>query len=321
MGIGKASDFVIYQEQFFGGMSEVLEQEANAFGAASQGAIQIVPQRLIGDYEKESFFKVVSGLVTRRDTTSVATAADTALSQGEIVNVKVARKIGPVAQTMDAFRKIGKGNEEISFILGQQMGKAVALDYLNTALSAAVPAVAQVYDVDVSGGAPGTITHTDMVSALAKFGDASGNVVCWVMHSKVYFDLMKQAIADKIYEVAGVTIYSATVASLNRPCLVTDSPALTMAGPKYHTLGLVNGALVIKESEGRDIVSQIVTGLENLVVRLQGEYAFNLGIKGFTWDTAAGGANPTAGAIATATNWDKVATDDKSTAGVRLKTN
>lgn len=324
MAIGKASDFVIYQEQFFGGMTEVLMQQSQLFNNASRGAIQLVPQRLIGDYEKESFFKSLgSGLVSRRDTTSVASATDTALTMGENVAVKLNRKIGPVAQTLDALRKIGKDNGEISLVLGQQLGQAVALDYLNTALLAACPAFAQTYAYDASAEATPTMTHTILVNGLSKYGDAANNVVCWVMHSKVWFDLMKQAISDKIVEVAGSVIYNGTVATLNRPVLVTDSAALISTAPapdEYLTLGLTPNSIVIKESEQQEVVSQIITGLENLVYRIQGEYAYNLELKGYTWDVAHGGANPLDAAVATASNWDKTASDDRSTGGVVITT-
>jgi hypothetical protein len=66
-------------------------------------------------------------------------------------------------------------------------------------------------------------------------------------------------------------------------------------------------------------VMDLVSGLEQISYRLQGEYAYNLGLKGYTWDIANGGANPSAAALATGTNWDQVATDDKDTAGVILK--
>src|SRR4051812_40191847 len=108
MSTGKASDFKIYQPQFFGGMTEVLMQNADVFNGVSRNAIRLVPQKMIGDYEKESFFKELTNLVSRRDTTSVSAATDQAMTQDEFVGVKLNRKIGPVAQTVDAWRKIGK---------------------------------------------------------------------------------------------------------------------------------------------------------------------------------------------------------------------
>ena len=55
-------------------------------------------------------------------------------------------------------------------------------------------------------------------------------------------------------------------------------------------------------------------------MRYQGEYAYNMKVKGFTWDVTNGGANPTAAAVATATNWDKTVADDKNIGGVQLVT-
>lgn len=327
MAIGKASDFTVYPEQFFGGVVEELQQNADGFNAASNGTIRLITAMKQGHYENESFFKSLSSLVSRRDITSVSAATDTALTQGEMVRVKLNRKIGPVAQTLDAFRKISLDPGEMSFILGQQTGKAIALDYLNTALSAVDAAVSGVaalnYDASaLSSPDRATLDHTNMVRVMAKFGDASNRLQAWVMHSKPFFDLMENSVADKIFEIASVTIYAGSVATFGRPVIVTDSSSLyttTSAGTTYQVLGLVDNAVVVEESEERQIASDLITGLENLVMRIQGEYAFNLGVKGFAWDTTNGASNPTANAVATSTNWDKVATDNKQLAGVRLK--
>lgn len=326
MAIGKASDFVVYPEQFFGGVIEVLQQNADGFNAASNGCIRLVTAMKQGHYENESFFKELTSLVSRRDITVVTAAADTPLTQGEMVRVKLNRKIGPVAQTLDAFRKISIDPGEMSFILGQQTGKAIALDYLNTALTAVDSALSGVAAVNFDASAQSSpdrseLDHTNLVRAMAKFGDASNRIACWVMHSKPFFDLLENTIADKIFEVASVAVYRGTVATFNRPVVVTDSPALfstTSAGTSYFVHGLVENAVVVEESEERQIASDLITGLENLVMRIQGEYAFNLGVKGFAWDSTNGGSNPSDAAVGTSTNWDKVVTDNKNLAGVRL---
>lgn len=326
MAIGKASDFVIYPEHFFGGVVEELQQNADGFNAASAGCIRLVTAAKGGHYENEAFFKSLSSLVSRRDITSVSAATDTPLTQGEMVRVKLNRKIGPVAQTLDAFRKISLDPGEMSFILGQQTGKAIALDYLNTSLKALDAATAGVSALCFDASAQSSpdrskLDHVNMVRAMAKFGDASNRIVAWVMHSKPFFDLMENSVADKIYQVANVTIYSGTVATFGRPVVVTDSDALyttTSAGTTYHVHGLTENAVVVEESEERQIASDLITGLENLVMRIQGEYAFNLGVKGFAWDATNGAANPTNTAVGTSSNWDKVASDNKQLAGVRL---
>jgi len=320
MAIGTASDFKIYEEEFQTGLTETLVQESNIFNAASNGAIRLITNEEVGNYRKEAFFKAISSLVSRRDTTSVASVTDTALTQDEAVAVKLMRRIGPVANTLDSLRKIASDQSEFSYLLGQQIGKAVAVDYANAAIMAGNAAISGQAALNYDYSATDTPTHGALVSTLAKFGDAAQRIVAWVMHSKSYFDLVGQSISDKITNVADVTIYEGTAATLGRPAIVTDATSLITAGTPdtYHILGLVDSAITITETEGREIVSEVVTGLENLVFRVQGEHAFTVGIKGFAWDVTNGGANPSDAALATATNWDKVATDDKDLAGVRL---
>lgn len=329
MAIGKETDFVVYPEQFFGGVIETLQQNADGFNAASAGCIKLVTQMRAGHFVNESFFQSLTSLVTRRDITSVSAATDTPMTQAQISTVKLNRKIGPVAQTLDAFRKISLDPGEMSFILGQQTGISIALDYLNTALLGVDAATAGIsalnYDASANTSPDrGTLDHTNLVRTMAKFGDASNRIVAWVMHSKPFFDLMENTIADKIFQVANVTIYNGSVATFGRPVVVTDSSSLfttTSLGTTYHVHGLTENAVVVEESEERQIASMLITGLENLVMRIQGEYAFNLGIKGYTWDVTNGAANPTNTAVGTTANWDKVATDNKSLAGVRLTVN
>lgn len=327
MAEGKYTDFQVYEDEFFGGMVETLQQFAGVFNGASENAIRLVPRRMAAHYETESFFKAITGLVSRRDISSVSTVTDTPLTQGEMVGVKVNRRIGPVANTLDSFRKIGQNPSEASFRLGAQMGQAVALDYLNTGLKGLVATFAStnslsstlIYDATALSADQRTLRHTHLIRTMAKMGDAANRIKCWVMHSKPFFDLMENAVTDKIFEVAGVTIYRGTVPSFNRPIIVTDSASLWVDATTdtYHVMGLVEDALILSESEERQIVSEIVTGKENLIMRIQGEYAFNVRVKGMAFASGAG-VNPTDAALATATNWTSPLSDKKLLAGVRL---
>lgn len=325
---GTRADFKIYHEEFFGGMTEVLQQQAGLFNGASAGAIRLVPRRLRGDFEKESFMKLVSGIVRRRDPTSNNPVTDKKLEQGELIGVKINRGIGPVANTLDSFRKIDEDPSTFSFILGQQWGQAVAVDYINTALASVDAAIAGVpaLNFDATTESTPTITHTHLVEGMSKLGDQSNRLRAWCMHSRSYFDLMKQSIADKIFEVAGVTIYQGSIATFGKPVIVTDSPSLVSeaAGSggvkQYRVLGLVEDAVEVAESEDREIVSQLITGQDNLVMRIQGEYAYNLKVKGFAWDTSDGGVNPTDAALASSANWLNQMHDPKMLAGVRIST-
>lgn len=316
------SDLKVYNDQFWSGFNEQAEQEIDAFNAASRGTIVLTTQALKGHYTQESFFKYLSSLVSRRDISSVAAATDLQIEMGENASVKLSRKVGPVISTIDAFKKAGMTMDMFAMALGQKAGVDVPQEQLNTALLAVYSALSGVSAL-IQDSSANTMSHLELVRALRKMGDKASRIKCWVMHSTSYYDLMQQAIADKIMEVAGVTVYEGTVATLGRPVVVTDSSSLILTSPtpdQYVTFGLTEGAVSCINSEEQTLVIDNVSGLANLMQRYQAEHAYNLRVKGFTWDITNGGVNPDATALGTNTNWDKTAADNKSCAGVMLLT-
>lgn len=327
MTIGKASNFKIYHDEMRGGIVETLTQASNYFNSVG-GAITLSTVSRRGEYAKESFFKNLATIVSRRDTTSVSSAADLPMTMDEIISVKLNRKIGPVAQTYDAFAKMAMNMspEAFSVLLGGMIGKAMQVEMLNSGLRAARAALVQNTNV-LHDMATGTLTTAGLVTGLSKFGDAAQNIVAWVMHSKNFFDLMQHQIGTSANGdiVSGVVVQQATPATLNRPVIVTDSDALKVAGGSgsgaytdYHVMGLTSNAIVLENTETERVVLDEVTGLENLVIRLQGEYAYNLGVKGYKYDTSVG-ANPTDTNVGTSSTWDKAVTDDKDVAGIIIQ--
>lgn len=317
MATGLASAFVIYENEFNAGRIEMEAQNADAFNAASNGTIIQRSAVLKGNYAKEAFFTNTSGLVQRRDTTSVAAATPVSLAQGETISAKLKRFMLS-EQTLDSFKSIASDPSELSFIVGQQFAKAEMLEKLNLGLKGLVAGIGNVGATAALDGTGGTIDHTKLASLLALFGDRAQDIKAFVMHSKVVFDLLKQSIADKIVNVADQAIVQASVFTLNRPIIISDSASL-ISGSTYYTLGLTQGAIDIVDSEERSLLSETVGGLKNLVGRIQAEYAYNLGYKGYKY-LVASGANPDDTAVGTGTNWVKVANSIKDTAGVRLAT-
>lgn len=327
MAIGKASDFKVYDEQLTTGLWEGLSQFSDGFNAGSGNTIRLVPRDRRGHYSYESFFKSIAGVVSRRDTTSTAAATDQALPEDEQISVKINRKFGPVAQTVDAWKKVGSDPREMSFVLGEMMAEEVALDMINTAILAGEAAIEgqAAFNYDATAQTTKTMTHTHLIKGMALMGDFSGRLRAWVMRGKPYHDLLAQAVADNVFEVGGVVIAAGNVPTFNKPTVVIDAPALTDANGSlidtYNTLCLVENAIVIEESEEPpEIAFDLITGLENLVYRFQGEYSYNIKIKGMKWNVGAGGANPTDGALGTTTNWTLAATNAKHGPGIRVKT-
>lgn len=317
MATGISSAFVIYENEFNAGRIETEAQNADAFNAASMGTIIQRSTILEGNYAKEAFFTNTSGLVQRRDTTSVADATPVSLAQGETITAKL-KRLMIVEQTLDSFKSIAKNPSDLSFIVGQQFAKAEMLEKLNLALGGMVGALGNVGATAVVTGTGGTIDHTKLASLLALMGDRAQDVKAFVMHSKVVFDLLKQSIADKIINVADQAIVQASVATFNRPIIISDSASL-ISGSTYYTLGLTQGAIDVCDSELRTLHSETVGGKKNLIGRVQTEYAYNLGYKGYKY-LVASGPNPDDTAVKLGTNWVKVANSIKDTAGVMLST-
>lgn len=330
-GVGRLAEGLIYPDLVHTGMVETLTQNTDAFNAESRGAIRLVTQMRQGDFHQESFFKNVSNLVNRREVnTSPANAAVTpsAVPGEELISVKLNRRIGPVDQTLDSFKKLGMNAdyEVLSMLLGEQIAKAYQVEQLDAGLRSVAAAILGQASLvtDGEGSPPNTLDTIDLINGLANFGDAANRVVLWVMHSKAYYDLVKDQVTRNIDGVSNFNIASATPVTLNRPVLVTDSAALinTAVSPtrnQYYTLGLTADAVVMEDSEDPTLYTDVITGKQNLSVRLQGETAFNVSCKGFKWDVANGGVNPNDTALATSTNWDSVMDSVKDLSGVLIK--
>ena len=318
-----------FQDPFIqSGYSDVIQQAVEKFNGGSNGTIVLRTDRKPGDYDYAAFFENAGGLVSRQDQTSTSSATATKLTQEDIVSVKINRKIGPVEWTRSAFLKAGLDQDAIRVAAGEQAAKDVLADMLNNAIRAGRAALDNNAGTTFTIAANGTMDTEGLVDGLKLFGDQSSRVSAWVMHSKVFFDLVKYQIdpTNNGDIIANTGVVNGSPVTLNRPVIVTDSDSLvvttgtgTAAVTDYYTLGLTPGGLMVEDTEEEYITLDEVTGLEQIVMRMQGEFAYNLGVKGFQWDVSNGGKNPVDADVGTGTNWDKAYTSDKSLAGVVIQ--
>ncbi len=323
-----ASNMKVYDNYAALRTNELLAQFGDVFNAASNGAIGLSTKTARGNYVYESFLaNLGASLAARRDNTSVGSQGDTALTQDEHVRVKLSRKVKPVAITRDAWLKAfgSISQTEFSDAFAEQVSNIMQLEMVNTVLTAARAALKQQSASYVTQSSLGAMTTDVLVSSLEAMGDQANRIVCWVMHSAAYYDLIRNQIGANITGISNLNIASASPVTLNRPVIITDSSALVanLTSPdlnNYFTLGLVKGAIDVENSEEQYFAFQEVTGLENIIWRLQGEYAYTVGLKGFKWDVNSGGANPSDVAVALGTNWDTHFTDVKNRAGTAAMT-
>ena len=314
------SDMQVFEEYAYGAATETIAQQVELFNAASRGAITLVSAANEGDYSTETFWKEISGLMRRRNAYGSGSVSAVALSQAAHTGVKVAGGTPPVKFEPQQLSWIQKNPEEAGVVIGEQLGRGMTQDMINTAILAARAAIGNVSAL-VEDDTAGTITRAGLVAASARFGDRAGDIVCWVTHSKVMHDLFSENVTNtnRLFDIGTITVMED---GFGRLMIMTDSPALITSGTPddYHTLGLVDGAVSIEDNGDLFTNMETTNGTENISRTMQAEYTFNAKVKGYSWDKANGGASPNDAALGTGTNWDQVATDVKNTAGVMLNT-
>jgi hypothetical protein len=321
MAIGDYTNFEVYDDEFYGAMNETLVQNTEVFNAASNNALVLEPDPTIGNFRREAFYESIGqGIIERRQKDSTADKTPDALSSDDMTSPELARGYY-IANTLDSLRTIGAEPGEFSLAVGEQVAKGMQVDYLDTMLLGLVTAI-QADGTAVVDNSGSTITTNMLPNVLRTFGDASDQIVAWVMHSKPFFDLMSDQIENKIIDrVAGATIYEGTVGTLGLPAIVTDSDELVNSGSPntYNTLGLTpNAAGALQDGEPTES-DGIERGQENLIFEIQGEHDFTLALKGY--DYTASTANPDDAALGTGGNWANVMDSIKDTAGALLITN
>lgn len=322
MGIGVITNMKVYEDQVAGGFIERLAQNIKVFNGASAGTIVLRDEDKTGDFAREAFWKLVSGM-SRRDDTSTAAQDPKILTQDEDITVKLKAKFDEFAMTEDSFYSAGRSPDEFVYYLGVQMADQMIQYQLNrtiAALSAALSGVEEV-NLDASGdGSSNKLDPMNLNNVLAKFGDKQGRIAAWVMAGAGVNALAGAMMGTGVnYNDSGISVYNGGAPSLGKPVIAIDVDTLAPEG-KFVTLGLVKDAAICFQSEPVRSIFERKGGLDNIVITGQGESAFNLGVKGFKWDTQNGGRNPNDASLTTSSNWDKVMASHKDLAGVRLTT-
>lgn len=311
------SQMQVFNEYIMPATIETLGQMVEKFNAASNGAIRLTTDGFDGDFLQESFFAAIHSAQRRVDRYAAQTAASaTDLTQLKLSSVKVAGGFGPIRFEPSQLTWLQKPTTEGIEVASRNFAEAMMRDQLNTAIAALAAAIRNQPSAlnDVSGADP--ISYAVINGAHAKFGDRSGDIVANVMTGSVYHKLIGQNLAntERLFVAQGVNV----VDILGKAVIVTDAPALLIDDTvdKDVVLGLVAGAATV--FDGGDVISNIETsnGQTRIETTMQVDYTFGLGLKGYAWDEANGGKSPTDAELATGSNWDKVATDIKHTAGV-----
>lgn len=311
------SQMKVFNEYIMPATIETLGQMIEKFNAASAGSIRLTTEGFSGDFLQESFFAAIHSAQRRVDRYAAqSAAAATDLTQLQRSTVKVAGGFGPIRYEPSQMTWLEKPTTEGIEVASRNFAEAMMRDQLNATIAALVAAIsnqaAATNDVSATAG----INYGTMNGAHAKFGDRSGDLVAQIMTGAVYHKLIGANLTNtpQLFQAQGVRV----VDILGKAVIVTDAPGLYLAGTpnKDFVLSLVSDAAIV--SDAGDVISNIETknGQTRIETTMQVDYTFGLGLKGYTWDETNGGKSPTDAELATGSNWDKVATDIKHTAGV-----
>lgn len=313
------SQMQVFNEYVMPATIETLAQMVEKFNAASAGSIVLTTTGFDGDFLQESFFQAIHTAQRRVDRYAAqGTPSVTDLTELKRSAVKIAGGFGPIRFEPSQLTWLQRPTAQGIEVASRNFAEALLQDQLNTAVSALVAAISNQSAAtnDVSALSPAqTVTYSAINSAHGLFGDHSGNLVAQVMSGSMFHKLIGQNLsnAQRLFTSTQVNI----VDILGRAVIVTDAPALTVASPAVDkVLSLAAGAATV--FDGGDVISNVdtVNGKTRIETTMQVDYTFGLSLMGYTWDEANGGKSPTDAEIATGSNWDKVATSIKHTAGV-----
>jgi len=202
-----------------------------------------------------------------------------------------------------------------SYALGRQVGDAVLKRMASQAIIAAKAAVGAQTSLikDITGETTKTANMLSLVETRGLWGDQMTKLAAWLMHSKPYLDLVKDGLENyKLESVAGVSVLTGDInPAVGGPLVISDNSNLYTSGSPntYDVIGIATGGVIVRQSQLQEIFIEKKTGLEQLAVEIQGEYAVTVSVAGYTWDVTNGGVNPTDATLGTTTNWDKQLTD------------
>lgn len=266
--------------------TERIAQNIAVFNEGTGGAIRLISAEKGGDFDYKSLWSQPAvNPISRRDLTSMAALTGQKLTQAEKIGVKINRTFGPLEMTMDTLRKIGEslsGDEDpmdlVLTKLGENAANYTTQDKVNVSISALSAAIRQNAGAvsDLSAGAT-AVSADALNTAFFKRGDRFSEIKTVVMHSVKAAQLYGGQITANTTGVASIIMSGGDAFTLGRKLVITDSPSLVIAGApnKYVTLGLVEDAMVVEDSEGEIFFTDYVTGQAQLYYRAQGEYAYN----------------------------------------------
>ncbi len=315
------SNFDIFNKWVQLTSTEVVDQQTDLWNAATRNALSLVSANdNAGDFAEKSSYALIAGLYGNRDPSSSAALASTTLATLKEAAVKVGMGSLPMEYTGSAFDWTTRDPQEAGIAFGEQVGAAKFQYMLNSALAGCVGALVQNGANALYDGTAGDASLVSLNNGSRLFGDRAQAIVTWIMHSKSQHDIYENALnnSNRLFVFESVQVMED---GFGRILVMTDSPALFFDNggtDNYYQVGLVSTGVMMEDNGDSRVYTETQTEFDNAKQLIKEEASFNLGLKGYTWNTAV--TQPNDAELALGTNWIPSATQFKDTAGVIVQT-
>lgn len=277
----------VFQRKLVTAVTQMIPDNLNVFNAAANGAVVLGTGEVLKDVVEKMSVGLIANLVTDRNAYApVGTPATAKVLARMLTNsVNLSAKVGPVAITKAMMAKIETNVNSVAAEIAAQATQAIMLHYLKAGIGAskaaiesnAAAAYTQPARVDGVGGRTFP-TLADFPLAASKFGDQASLIKSWFMDGVTWANFIAyQALpsAEQVFAIGDLQVMGD---GLGRRFIISDAAADAMGAGKM--LGLVPGAVAVT-TNGLDMLAQEKGGNENIERWWQGEFDFNVAVKGY----------------------------------------
>ncbi|QXV81925.1 major capsid protein [Escherichia phage KarlBarth] len=278
----------VFQRKLVTAVTQMIPDNLNVFNAAANGAVVLGTGEVLKDVVEKMSVGLIANLVTDRNAYApVGTPATAKVLARMLTNsVNLSAKVGPVAITKAMMAKIETNVNSVAAEIAAQATQAIMLHYLKAGIGAGKAAIesnnnnavyTQPARVDGVGGRIFP-TLADFPLAASKFGDQASLIKSWFMDGVTWANFIAyQALpsAEQVFAIGDLQVMGD---GLGRRFIISDAAADAMGAGKM--LGLVPGAVAVT-TNGLDMLAQEKGGNENIERWWQGEFDFNVAVKGY----------------------------------------
>lgn len=321
-----AANFVFYEEQFRGGYRETLQTEEQRLAQGLGDAISVTIQNASGEVTKESYFRRMNNTVNRLDLGASGNVSTINLTEDDIKIPHLYRRVGPFSvRDIDLVRR-DVSSQTYSSILGSQVAEDTAVDYVTSGINALVGSALSTTELRVkyqdASNNYKKMDYDALINGIEPFGDQSSDVNYALMHSKPFFQLMRESLDIQGTDVPGGIIYDGRVGTAGLNVFVVDSDALKILDGSnntigYRTLCLRSNALEIEEIFSPSMKqSTDVLDVAGPAVSMAGIHGLKVKPRGYSYEDGAGNTtkNPDASQLLDPSNWQRAFTEPKDSA-------